>query len=289
MAAPSVREFLDVLHTRLGAGERIAVASVISVDGSASAQPGSKAIIDARGARIFGWVGGGCAETEVRDAALQVLTDERPRVIRIDLNDEVLGVGMPCGGFMEVFIEPMIPPPNLVVLGHGRIAELVASLGSELGFFVCVNDPLANETEFPRADERVVEDLEYAKLECDGAYVVIATQHRSDYEALRRVLRQQPSYVGLVASRKRSALLFERLREDGFANEVLRRVSAPAGLDLGAATPEEIALSIVAELSQKRRGGRSSGRPLVEVKGAAIAPEPVQANEETATSGRRSR
>ena len=122
-----------------------------------------------------------------------------------------------------------------------------------------VNDALASEEAFPRAHVRVTEDLDYAKAEADEeTYVVITTQHKSDYQALERVLRQGPAYVGLVASPKRSALLFERLHEDGFELELLKRVSAPAGLDVGARTPQEIALSIFSEiLTRYRRGPRN--------------------------------
>jgi xanthine dehydrogenase accessory factor len=163
------------------------------------------------------------------------------------------------------------------VLGHGTLAETVAELGKLLEFRVVVNDPLATREAFPRADVRIQDDPDYEKLECDAhTYVVISTQHKSDYEALARVLRQRPAYVGLVASRKRSALLFERLHEDGFSAEELRRVSAPSGLDLGAETPQEIALSIAAEIAQRRRGAATTGRPLVSVRGVRIDDDGVE-------------
>jgi xanthine dehydrogenase accessory factor len=280
MPGPSLRE----LHERLGAlvasGEPFALATVVEVEGSASARPGAKLLVDARGTRVFGWVGGGCAETTVRDEALRAIADGRARVIRLDLDDEVLGVGMPCGGHMRVYIEPMLPEPTLLLLGHGVLAETVAELAKLLEFRVVVNDPLATPDAFPRADVRITDDPDYAKLECDErTYVVISTQHKSDYEALARALRQRPAYVGLVASRKRSALLFERLHEDGFSADELRRVSAPSGLDLGAETPQEIALSIVAEIAQRRRGEGTSGRPLVLVKGVRIDESGVEVPE----------
>jgi xanthine dehydrogenase accessory factor len=271
MPGPSPREFQDRLAALVAAGEPFALAIVVEVEGSASARAGAKLLLDARGRSVFGWIGGGCAEATVRDEALRALADGRARVIGLDLDDEVLGVGMPCGGHMRVYIEPVHPEPTLLVLGHGTLAETVAELGKLLEFRVVVNDPLATREAFPRADLRVQDDPDYAKLECDAhTYVVISTQHKSDYEALGRVLRQRPAYVGLVASRKRSALLFERLHEDGFSAEELRRVSAPGGLDLGAETPQEIALSIVAEIAQRRRGDGTTGRPLVAVKGVRI-------------------
>ncbi len=287
MAGPAVTEFLRHLQALVEAGESCAVATVIDIDGSASARPGSKLIVNARGETVVGWVGGGCAETEVRDQALQALEEGRPRVIRLDLDDEVLGVGMPCGGHMSVYVEPIQPQPRLLVLGHGTIAETVAAMGSMLEFHVTVNDPLATPAAFPSADARITDDPDYAKAECDAdTFVVITTQHKSDYEAMSRVLRQRPAYVGLVASRKRSALLLERLREDGFAAEELRRVSAPGGLDLGGHTPQEIALSIAAEVLQARRGGDTSGRPLREIKGVQIDDAGVEIPERSDESDR---
>ncbi len=277
MAGPSPRVFQERLADLVAAGEPFALAIVVEIEGSASARPGAKLLLDARGRSVFGWIGGGCAEATVRDEALRALLDGRPRVIRLDLDDEVLGVGMPCGGHMSVYIEPLNPEPTLLVLGHGALAETVAELGRLLEFRVVVNDPLATREAFPRADVRIQDDPDYAKLECDErTYVVISTQHKSDYEALSRALRQRPAYVGLVASRKRSALLFERLYEDGFSAEELGRVSAPSGLDLGAETPQEIALSIVAEIAQRRRGEGTRGRPLALVKGVRIGDAGVE-------------
>jgi len=267
-----------VLATLTESGQRFAVCTVIGVDGSASAQPGSKAIIDARGRTLFGWVGGGCAESAVRDEALLALREGRPRRLRLDLDDEVLGVGMPCGGYMDLYVEPVIPEPKLVVLGHGAIAETTARLGALLGFHVTANDALASPERFPDADTCIADDPEYAKRACDAdTYVVVTTQHQSDFEALSAVLRQPPAYVGVVASRKRSALLLERLHEAGFSPDLLRRVSAPCGLDLGAHTPQEIALAIAAEIQVLRRGG--SGRPLVEIKGPRIGEHGVEVPE----------
>ena len=261
------------------------MATVVSVDGSASAQPGSKAIVNDSGELVYGWVGGGCAESAVCDEALAAIAERRPRSLRLDLDDEVLGVGMPCGGFMDLYIEPMLPQTKLLILGHGLIAETLARLGRLLEMNVAVNDPLATPARFPDADERVTSDPDYAKVRGDAeTYVVITTQHKSDYEALKAVLRQAPAYVGLVASRKRSALLLERLAEDGLPLESLRRVAAPCGLDLAAKTPQEIAVSILAEIMQRRAGRDSSGRPLAEVKGVVIGAGGVEVPEGPADS-----
>jgi xanthine dehydrogenase accessory factor len=279
MSGPAPIDFARRFVALAEAGERFAVATVISVEGSASARPGAKAIIDARGQFLFGWIGGGCAESTIRDVAIAALEDRCPRLVRLDLEDEVLGVGMPCGGFMNVYVEPVIPAPKLWVVGHGTIAETVARFGSLLELHVTVDDPLATADAFPTADVRITDDPDYAKVECDGeTYVVITTQHKSDYEALERVLRQGPAYVGLVASRKRAALLLERLHEDGFSTEALCGVSAPCGLDVGSETPQEIALSIIAEVVQRVRG-RGSGRPLAEIKGVTVTDAGVEVPE----------
>jgi xanthine dehydrogenase accessory factor len=287
VGAPSPVEFARRFQALVDAGDPFAMATVVAVHGSASARPGAKSLIDSQGRTVFGWIGGGCAESTARDEALRAIEERRPRLIRLDLDDEVLGVGMPCGGSMEVYIEPVLPEAKLLVLGHGTIAETLASLGKALEFHVTVNDPLASEARFPSADVRITEDPGYAKVECDAnTSVVITTQHRSDYEALSRVLRQRPAFVGLVASRKRSALVLERLHEDGFSAGELLRVSAPCGLDLGSETPQEIALSILSEIVQRRRGGATSGRPLREVKGVRIDADGVEVPEGPVESAR---
>jgi xanthine dehydrogenase accessory factor len=269
--APAARDWTRELARRIEAGEAVVIATVVAVDGSASAQPGAKALLDARGQRLLGWVGGGCAETTVGEAAREALAERRPRQIRLDLDDEVLGVGMPCGGFMTVYLEPVLPRTRLVVLGHGVIAETLCAMGAALDLSVEIHDALASPATFPQAELCVADDPEYAKVTCDAdTYVVITTQHRSDYEALSAVLRQSPAYVGLVASRKRGALLMERLLEDGFARATLAALRAPVGLDIGAETPQEIALSILAEIAQCRRGGTATGRSLAELRGPRI-------------------
>jgi len=280
MAAASALDFANALASRLAAGESVAVATVVRIEGSASAKPGAKSIIDAQGRTVFGWIGGGCAESTVRDVAREVMALRSSRLVRLDLDDEVLGVGMPCGGYMEIYVEAMMQAPRLLVLGHGAIAETLLRFGHALGFHVTVNDALATAEAFPDADVRITQDPDYAKVECDAqTYVVIATQHRSDYEALQRVLGQAPAYVGLVASRKRSALVLERLHEDGTPLELLRRVASPAGLDVGAVTTQEIALSILSEIVQRLRGAHTSGRPLMDVKGVRITEAGVEVPE----------
>jgi len=232
-----------------------AVATVVRVEGSTSAKPGAKAIIDAEGRIIAGWVGGGCAETSVRSEAQKCIAQGRPEIITLDMMDEVLGVGMPCGGLMDVFIEPVIPKAGLLIVGHGRITEVLAELGYQMNFSVTVNDPAVARDKFPHADRLINDDMDLeAYTATPATYLVIATQHKGDHIWLQKALQGNAAYIGLVASQKRSKLVMDYARAEGVPDDKLERVSAPAGLDLGAATPEEIALSIISEIVAVRRG-----------------------------------
>ena len=252
---------LDLMMALRDRREAYVLATVVETTGSASASPGSKALIGRDGTLLAGWVGGGCAEATVRQAALECLRDPWPRVVDLDLDDEVLGVGMPCGGSMRVFVEPVFPAPTLWILGHGRVAECLCRFGATLGFRVVVDEaPAPDRARFPDAAEIIDDDYGYEKLDPQAEdAVVIATQHKGDHISAVRALRSPAGYVAVIASRKRSQLVADFLRGEGFAEEELARLRAPAGLDLGARTPEEIALSVVGEIVVLRRGG--SGRP----------------------------
>jgi xanthine dehydrogenase accessory factor len=233
-----------------------AIATVVRVEGSSSARRGSKALIDAHGRILMGWVGGGCAESAVRGEALRCIRSEKPELITLDMQDEVLGVGMPCGGMMDVYIEPVLPQPELVIAGHGRIAETLARLGQLMNFSVTVHDPQADRESFPAADRIISQDFDVAQVTFGPAtYVVIATLHKNDHLWLQRALEGEAAYVALVASRHRSRLVLDYLLAEGIAQEKIERVWAPAGIDLGAAAPEEIALSIMSQIVALRRGG----------------------------------
>jgi xanthine dehydrogenase accessory factor len=242
-------------------GKAFAVATVVRVDGSSSARRGSKAIIDAEGKLVLGWVGGGCAESAVRNEALRCLELEQPLVITLDMTDELLGVGMPCGGKMDVYIEPVLPKPDLLIAGHGRIAETLAALAHLLGFHVIVNDPGADRSSFPQAERVIAEDFDLNETPIGPhSYVVIATQHKNDHLWLRKALEGEAAYVALIASQHRARLVLDYLAAERVATDKIARIFAPAGLDLGAVTPEEIALSIVSQIVALRRGGTT--RPL---------------------------
>jgi len=253
------------LYARAGelAAQRrpFAVATVVRVEGSSSAKRGAKAIIDDQGKLIMGWVGGGCAESAVRSEALKCIRAEKPALISLDMQDEVLGVGMPCGGMMDVYIEPVVPQPELIIAGHGRIAETLASLGHLMNFSVTVHDPSAEKANFPTAQRIINRDFDVKEVTFGPrTFVVIATLHKNDHLWLQRALEGEAAYVALVASAHRSRLVLDYLLAEGIPAGKVERVWAPAGLDLGAATPEEIALSIMSQMVSVRRG--SSVKPL---------------------------
>jgi xanthine dehydrogenase accessory factor len=251
-------------------GKSFAIATVVGVEGSSSARRGSKAIVDEAGKLLLGWVGGGCAESAVRSEALKCIETEKPRLITVDMSDEHLGVGMPCGGTMDIFIEPVLPLPELLIVGHGRIAETLAALGHLMGFTITVNDPAADRSSFPQAEKIVTEDFDLTETPIGSkSFVVIATQHKRDHLWLQKALEGHAAYVALIASRHRASLVLEYLRTEGIPEEKIATVWAPAGLDLGAATPQEIALSIISQMVALRRGGsvvqlhqREAGMPM---------------------------
>jgi xanthine dehydrogenase accessory factor len=240
-------------------GQPFALATVVRVEGSSSAKRGSKALIDAQGKILTGWVGGGCAESAVRSEAVKCIRSEKPALITLDLQDEVLGVGMPCGGMMDVYIEPVVPQPELVIAGHGRIAETLAGLGHLMNFSVTVHDPAAEREKFPNAQRIINKDFDVQEVSFGPrTFVIIATLHKNDHLWLQRALEGEAAYVALVASAHRSRLVLDYLLAEGVAPEKVERVWAPAGINLGAATPEEIALSIMGQIVALRRGGNAS-------------------------------
>src|SRR6266404_3014212 len=223
-------ELLEVASSLNRERAAYALATVMETQGSASAKPSSKALIDAQGRLLTGWVGGGCAESAVCKAALECLETGEATIVDIDLSDEVLGAGMPCGGRMRIFVDPVLPRPQLWLMGHGRIAEALCTLADLLGFDVIVDDGGATWQRYVAAKRLITDDLDYSQLApLPNDSVVIASQHKGDHESIERALASEARYIALVV--------------------------APAGLDLGGRTPEEIALSVVSQMVMVRRGG----------------------------------
>ena len=243
------KEFLDYLISIRQQNVPYAVATVIDVVGSTSAKTGSKALIDQNGRVVTGWVGGGCAESSTCHAAEKCMESGETDIIEIDLDDEVLGAGMPCGGHMRVYIEPSIPKPTVWIMGHGAVAEHICHLSDLMGFAVIVNDNMAEQDKFPDASQLITDDLDYQLLKPKTEdFVVIATQHKGDHESMSRALASNARYIALIASRKRSRLVMDYLRNKQFSEQDIQRVMAPCGLDIGARTPAEIALSVMSEI-----------------------------------------
>jgi xanthine dehydrogenase accessory factor len=250
------KDIFDVIRDLRAKGRPFAVATVVETVGSVSAKTSSKAVVDEQGRVVAGWVGGGCAESATCHTAVECMDSGQTTVLEIDLDDEVLGAGMPCGGHMRVYVEPVLPRPALWIMGHGRVAECLCSMGDMLGLDLVVNDPVVDRERFPAAARLVTNDPDYEALDPGpGDFVVIATQHKGDHESMKRALASEAQYIALIASRKRSRLVFDYLRREGIAEDELDRVMAPSGLDLGARTPEEIALCVMSEIVLVRRGG----------------------------------
>ncbi|MGQ0571772.1 MAG: XdhC family protein [Armatimonadota bacterium] len=252
-------DLLERAHELKARGEPFALATVVRVERPASARPGMKAIILADGT-LQGWVGGSCAHPIVVREALILLREGAPRLISLSPHRreraEQEGVTyhtMTChsGGSLEIYIEPVLPRPQLFLAGEAPLVRALANLGRLAGFTVAVADA-GGQAEDLEADLRLSLMQLRSKVTSD-TYVVVATMGTFDEEALEQIVGAGAGYVGLVASRKRADAVFDHLRSRGHTPEHLQRVKVPAGLDIGAVTPEEIAVSIMAEIIQVRR------------------------------------
>ena len=235
-------------------GQAFALATVVRCERPTSAKPGAKALIRPDG-RMTGWVGGACAEPVVAREALAALRDGRPRLVVLvgeggrdpARTEGIVHFPMTChsGGTLEIYVEPFLPKAQLVLVGHGPVIETLASLASTAGYQVAVvrGDALA----------AALGDLALGP----DTSVVVATHGDFDEDALTRVLAAPVGYVSLVASRKRAGTIVETLRRRGVRAEQVDRLKAPAGLDIGAVTPEEIAVSILAEIIHTRHGRKT--------------------------------
>jgi len=269
------KDIVDVIVEMRGKNQPFAVATVVETRGSVSAKTGAKAVIDHEGRIVAGWVGGGCAEATAGEEAIKCIGSGMTSVVDINMEDEILGAGMPCGGSMRVYVEPVLPKPALWIMGHGRIAECLCALGDMMGYRVVVHDPIATVEKYPAAARIIDDDVRYDQLQpAPGDAIVVATQHKGDHQSMTRALRSEAGYIALIASRRRSRLVLDYLRSEGFDEAALGRVMAPAGIDLGARTPEEIALAVMSEVVLTRRKG--SGERLRDRLAAnAGAPKPA--------------
>ena len=241
-------------------GRRGAVATIINVRGSIPSFRTAKMLVRDDGS-IAGTIGGGCVEADVWQAAREVMESEKPRTLTFDLNqDPKYDTGLVCGGTLEIFIEPVLPPALRYVFGAGHVAQSLCQTANNAGFDVVVTDDrssYASKERFPAAREIHALDFDQAMEKLDpneSSYIVMVTRgHRDDMRVLRWAVQTRARYVGMIGSKRKVIQIFKTLQEEGLAAHLFDRVYAPIGLDIGAVTPEEIAVAITAELIAFRR------------------------------------
>jgi xanthine dehydrogenase accessory factor len=242
------------------AGRRGAVATIVNVRGSVPSFETAKMLVRDDGS-IFGTIGGGCVEADVWRAAREVMEEEKPRTLTFDLNQEPkYDTGLVCGGTLDVFVEPVLPPALLYIFGAGHVSVNLYKTAKSAGFDITVVDDretYANRERFPEAREVIAEDFDQVMSRLtpsEAAYIVIVTRgHRDDMRILRWAVQTKARYVGMIGSKRKTIKIFRELQKEGLAAHLFERVHAPIGLDIGAVTPEEIAVSITAELIAVRR------------------------------------
>ena len=262
------RDILDLVSSLKEKGEPFALATVVRTVAATAAKAGAKAVILPDGSITEGWIGGGCARGAVVKAARDALLNGESRLVSVQPEDLLDANGgsagelkegvrfarntCPSQGTMDIFVEPMLPRPEIVVCGSSPVAVAIAELGRRLGLVMTACAPAAEQAAFADPDRRI----ERYALPVAGEgtrYIVVSTQSRGDDAALQAALSVESDYVAFVGSRKKAATLRAKLRDKGVDPARLERLKAPAGLDLGAITPEEIALSILAEIVMVRR------------------------------------
>ena len=275
MPAPPVATAIQSFYNRLSVnqevftaalealkrGEPAALVTIVSTIGSTPQRVGAKMLVFSDG-RIVGTIGGGCYENDAFWKAREAIKTRRPEMVHYELSDDFAQeTGLVCGGQMDVYIEPIEPSPELYIIGAGHVGFHLARLAADVGFRVHVVDDrekFANLERFPTAVEVVADDIpawiDRANLPAHAYAVIVTRGHTNDLEALRVLAPRELRYLGLIGSRAKVARIYEALVEAHMPAEALRRVHAPIGLDIGAVTPQEIAVSILAELIAVKHG-----------------------------------
>ena len=241
-------------------GRKGAVATIVNVRGSVPSFETAKMLVRDDGS-IVGTVGGGCVEADVWQAAREVMESEKPRTLTFDLNQNPKhDTGLVCGGTLDIFIEPVLPPASLYLFGAGHVAFSLYRTARNAGFDVTIVDDretYANRERFPEAKEVIAEDFEKAMARIspqENSFIVIVTRgHRDDMRVLRWAVQTPARYVGMIGSKRKTITIFRELVKEGIPEHLFERVHAPVGFDIGAITPEEIAVAITAELIAARR------------------------------------
>ena len=256
-------DILDRISAMKAKGERFALATVVRTVSVTAAKAGAKAIILPDGSVSEGWIGGGCARTAVLKAAREALADGRSRLVSVEPPDVLQAKGVSAGeeregvrfvknmcpsqGTMDIFVEPVLPKPEIVICGSSPVAVALAELGRRLGFAITACAPAVEQGVFQEVDRRI--DGFALPVEREGArFIVVSTQGRGDEAALKAAFAADADYIAFVGSKRKAEALRAKLAGEGLEPERIARMKAPAGLDLGAITPDEIALSILSEI-----------------------------------------
>ena len=266
-------EVMDMVAQMKAAEQTFVLATVVRTVSVTAAKAGAKAIIAPDGTIVAGWIGGGCARGAVLKAAREALADGVPRMVSVQPENLLAELGVkpgetregvrfasnmcPSKGTMDIFVEPVLPHPSLVILGASPVALSLATQARALGYHVTLAAPSADLVLPPDVD-LLIDSFALGGLHEARRFVVVSTQGRGDEAALRAALATKASYHAFVGSRRKMAALRERLIAEGMDAAAIDGVKAPAGLDLGAITPEEIAMSILAEMTLERRRGQRS-------------------------------
>jgi xanthine dehydrogenase accessory factor len=257
------------------AGERGALATIVHTNGSIPSYESSRMLVREDGS-IAGTIGGGCVEAEVWAAAKDVMRVEQPRKMAFNLNHEAaFDAGLICGGTLEIFVEPILPTPVLYIFGGGHVSLAVARTASAVGFAVGVADDretFANAERFPMAGEiyTTYEDaFEKIKPNASSYLLIVTRGHKDDMRVLAWAVRTEARYIGMIGSKRKVLSVYKALEKEGYSAEEFERVHAPVGLDIGALAPEEIAVSIAAELIAVRRNAQNLPHKSVKLSHAA--------------------
>jgi xanthine dehydrogenase accessory factor len=264
-------EVLDLVAQMKAAERAFVLATVVRTVSVTAAKAGAKAVIAADGTVVAGWIGGGCARGAVLKAAREALADGEPRMVSVQPENLLAELGVkpgerrdgihfasnmcPSKGTMDIFVEPVLPHPSLVILGASPVGLSLAAQARTLGYHVMLAAPSADLTASPDADT-IIDSYHLGELNEAKRFVVVSTQGKGDEAALRAAVATEAGYHAFVGSRRKMAALRAKLIAEGVEAAAIDRVKAPAGLDLGAITPEEIAMSILAEITQVRRRGQ---------------------------------
>ena len=247
-------------------GRASAIATIVECRGSSPQKQGAKMLVRDDGS-IMGTLGGGCMEADVVQAAMMTIKNGDPMTLPFELTERE--GGLVCGGTVLVYIEPVLLDPHLVILGAGHVGRTLAKLARFTGFRVTVVDDraeFANQENIPDAHDLIVHEFERAFEQVpveNGTFIVVATRgHNHDLDAVKAALRTPAFYIGLLGSKRKRALLRKSLADSGFSPTDIDRVIIPVGMEIDSVTPEEIAVSIMAQIIQKRREhGASRGCP----------------------------